>query len=288
VKRLAAALGLVVALVPATSAGANRNLPVAKGKTKTYVSCGSRGAHADAFCIAGAHPVAVLRARDRSRVAYRVCTRKRGAKKHCADRRSHGAGEPSRTRFDVDGPGIYKIAWFARGHSVDRDKLVVRDRSVISVGDSLGEGTRPYLPKALPDWSVSQSVSISRHAPDGLSILRKRSGLPSVIVFALGTNDDPGSSGSFRNTLQSVLALAGHTRCVVVPNIVRPPVGGSSYSGYNDAIHDLDRSAPNFREVDWAGLVARNHAWLANDGVHVNATGYQARAKLIARQVERC
>jgi lysophospholipase L1-like esterase len=51
---------------------------------------------------------------------------------------------------------------------------------------------------------------------------------------------------------------------------------------------DLAKHNRNLRIVDWTGLVARNRGWLAGDGVHVNATGYQARAHAIARQVEKC
>ncbi len=107
-------------------------------------------------------------------------------------------------------------------------------------------------------------------------------------MFALGTNDGPGAVSSFGNSIESVLGLAGQTRCVVVPNIVRPPVGGASYAGYNRVIAAAARHNKNFREVDWAGLVSRNRGWLAGDGVHVNATGYRTRARAIAKQVERC
>ncbi len=165
---------------------------------------------------------------------------------------------------------------------------MVRDRTVFAVGDSLGEGTRPYLPRALPHWRVDQSVSISRHAPEGVSILRNRGNLPSVIVFALGTNDSPGAASTFRSAIASALAIAGDSRCVVVPTIVRPPVGGISYAGYNNAIADLARSHENLRVVDWAGLVSANRGWLADDGVRVDATGYSARARAIAKQVEHC
>jgi lysophospholipase L1-like esterase len=85
-----------------------------------------------------------------------------------------------------------------------------------------------------------------------------------------------------------VLEIAGSTRCVVVPNIVRPPVGGASYAGFNQALADLAKHHDNLRVVDWARLVSANRGWLAGDGVHVNATGYQARARAIAKQVERC
>jgi hypothetical protein len=156
------------------------------------------------------------------------------------------------------------------------------------IGDSLGEGTRPYLPGALPGWRVEQMVSISRFVGEGVSIMRNRGGLPGVVVFALGTNDDAHNVSTFRSSVEAAVGIAGETRCVVVPNIVRPPVGGASYSGFNQALADVARHHDSLRVVDWAGLVSRNRGWLAGDGVHVNATGYQARARAIAKQVERC
>jgi lysophospholipase L1-like esterase len=274
---------LVVACSAALTGGAS-----AGNHLRTFVSCGSKGKHADAFCFAGDHPVAVLRAFGQPRLAYKLCFRKAGDRQHCRDRRTDKPGERSRTYFDVDGPGKYKLAFFVGGKAVDRDKLVIRERSVFAVGDSLGEGTKPYLPGALPGWNVSQSVAVSRFLPDGVSIVRNRGSLPGAIVFALGTNDDPHNVSSFRGSVEAVLSAAGKTRCVVVPNIVRPPVGGASYSGFNQALADLAAHRDNLRVVDWAGLVSANRGWLAGDGVHVNATGYMARARAIATQVKRC
>lgn len=262
--------------------------PAAAKHFRAYASCGAKGKHADAFCFQGDHPTAVLRAFDKARVPYDLCFREAGERRHCRDRHTRKPGQPSRTRFDIDGPGKYNLAWFANGRAVGRQKLVVRERAVFAVGDSLGEGTKPYLPGALRGWKVSQSVAVSRFLPDGVSIIRSRGGLPGAIVFALGTNDDPHNVSGFRNAVEAVLGTAGRTRCVVVPNIVRPPVGGASYSGYNNALADLAKSHDNLRIVDWVKLVSRNRGWLASDGVHVNAFGYQARARAIANQVERC
>jgi MFS family permease len=253
-----------------------------------YPSCGAKGTHADAFCFRGDRPTAVFRAFGRARVSYRVCLRAPGERQRCRERRTGAPGGRSRTAFDVDGPGRYRLAWFEGGRAVDRDALVIRERSVFAVGDSLGEGTKPYLPGALDGWRVEQSVSVSRHAPQGVSILRRRSHLPSVVVFALGTNDDPRTVAAFADAIRSVIRLAGRTRCVVVPNIVRPPVGGVGYGGYNRVLAAAARHHANVRVVDWAALVARNRGWLADDGVHVNPSGYMARARAIAKQVERC
>lgn len=274
-----------LAVAAATAAGAGS--PAAK-PFSAYVSCGGEGKHGDRFCFQGDGLVAVYRAYGRREVAYRVCARERGARRRCADRRTNNPGQRSRTRLAPHGSGRYELAWFENGKAVDHDRLVVRQRSAFVVGDSLSEGTKPYLPRALPGWKVDQSVSISRHAPEGVAILRHRGGLPGAIIFALGTNDDPRSVSSFRSALAATLALARETRCVVVPNIVRPAVGGASYAAYNHVIADLARHHENFREVDWARLVSRNRGWLADDGAHVTAEGYQARARAIAKQVERC
>ena len=37
------------------------------------------------------------------------------------------------------------------------------ERSLLVDGDSLAEGTRPYVPRELPDWRVRQSTKVSRH-----------------------------------------------------------------------------------------------------------------------------
>lgn len=282
--------GAATATAPA-SAGKHEALTGAghgREHIAAYPACGSKGKHADRYCFAGDKPVAVFRSYGRGKVAYKLCFRKASKKQRCRGRRTRKPGQRSRTSFDVDGSGTYKLAWFVDGKAVDRARLVIRERTVFALGDSLGEGTRPYLPRALSRWKVEQSVSISRHAPEGVSILRNRGSLAPVIVFALGTNDSPAAVSSFRNAIASTLELAGETRCVVVPTIVRPPVGGTSYAGYNNAIADLARSHPSMRVVDWTGLVSSNRGWLAGDGVHVSASGYMARARAIAKQVEHC
>jgi hypothetical protein len=156
-------------------------------------------------------------------------------------------------------------------------------------GDSLAVGTRPYLPRALRRWGVTQSVSISRHAPEGASVLRAYGrGLPRVIHVSLGTNDDPRALSSFRSSIRAVMGVAGPRRCVVWANVVRPPVAGASYAGYNRVLAQESKGRENLRVVNWARLVRENPSWLAGDGVHVSATGYQARARRVAESVRRC
>jgi lysophospholipase L1-like esterase len=156
-------------------------------------------------------------------------------------------------------------------------------------GDSLAVGTKPYIPRELNGWKVTQSASVSRHAFEGADILRAYgSSLPRVIHVSLGTNDDPNQVGAFRAAIRDVMDVAGPHRCVVWTNIVRPAVAGASYAGFNRALAQESRPRENLRVVNWVRMVRENPQWVVGDGVHVNVDGYQARAKAIAQSVRRC
>jgi hypothetical protein len=162
-------------------------------------------------------------------------------------------------------------------------------RRLLVNGDSLAVGTQPYLPRELSRWRVVQSAAISRHAPEGAAVMRSYGRfLPRVIHVSLGTNDDPRAVSSFRASIRAVMDVAGPRRCVVWTNIVRPPVAGASYAGYNRALAEESRSRDNLDVVNWARMVRENPQWLGKDGVHVSAGGYQARAHAVARAVRRC
>ena len=155
-------------------------------------------------------------------------------------------------------------------------------------GDSLAVGTAPYLPAALPGWRFKTSAAVSRHASEGARILRRRPRLARYIAVSLGTNDDPRFTAGFRDAVRDVMAAAGKRRCVVWANIVRPPVAGTSYAGYNRVLREERDKRSNLKIVNWKAMVARHPEWLAADGVHVNAAGYRARARGYARALRRC
>jgi lysophospholipase L1-like esterase len=156
-------------------------------------------------------------------------------------------------------------------------------------GDSLAVGTKPYIPKELDGWKVTQSASVSRHANQGADVMRSYGhSLPRVIHVSLGTNDDPNDVDGFRSAIRDVMRVAGSHRCVVWTNIVRPPAAGASYAGYNRALGQEARRRDNLRVVNWVRMVREHPEWLVGDGVHVNADGYKARAKAVARSVRRC
>jgi len=163
------------------------------------------------------------------------------------------------------------------------------ERSLLVVGDSLAEGTRPYIPTELPGWRVRQSTKVSRHASDGDDVMRRYGDrLPRVIHASLGTNDDPRDVDGFRAAIGTVMRVAGADRCVVWANIVRPPYAGVSYRGYNRALADEDARHDNLLVLNWKRMLHRHPEWLADDGVHVSADGYAARARATARLVRRC
>ena len=163
------------------------------------------------------------------------------------------------------------------------------ERRLFVVGDSLAEGTRPYIPKELPDWRVRQSTKVSRHASDGDDVLRRYGGsLAGVVHVSLGTNDDPRQTAAFRDAVTDVMDVAGGGRCVVWANIVRPAFRGVSYRGYNRVLADEDERRDNLLVLNWVRMVRRHPGWLARDGVHVSAAGYAARAAAVARLVLRC
>ena len=163
------------------------------------------------------------------------------------------------------------------------------ERSLLVNGDSLAEGTRPYVPGELPGWRVRQSTKVSRHAAEGDDVMRRywRS-LPRVVHVSLGTNDDPSQTAAFRAAVGDVMDVAGEERCVVWANIVRPPYGGVSYRDYNRVLGREDERRDNLLVLNWVRMVRRHPEWLAYDGVHVAAAGYRARARAVARVVRRC
>jgi hypothetical protein len=162
-------------------------------------------------------------------------------------------------------------------------------RSLLVTGDSLAVGVRAYLPRELGDWRVSQASEVGRHTREGVEVLRAYGRrLPRVIHVSLGTNDDPRRVADFGAAIRETMGLAGERRCVVWTNIVRPPVKGRSYAGYNRALARESQARTNLLVVDWARMVRENPGWLGGDGVHGSAQGYRARAKEVASAVRRC
>jgi lysophospholipase L1-like esterase len=161
-------------------------------------------------------------------------------------------------------------------------------QSLFVSGDSLAVGARPYMPGALPGWKIRTFAAVGRHTTEGTRVLRARPTLPRFLAVSLGTNDDPRDTSAFRDAIEQHMAIAGEGRCVAWANIVRPPVAGTTYAGYNRALREASTEHDNLEIVDWRRLVRRHPGRLSADGVHASAAGYEARARAYARALRRC
>lgn len=158
---------------------------------------------------------------------------------------------------------------------------------VLLLGDSLGEGTAPYLERLLAGRPFSANDIVGGSLYSGINDLRRAgSNLPPILVLSLGTNDAP-TPASFGALVNETLSIAG-SRCVVWPDIVRPPSGGFNWDEANAVLASAAASHPSLHVVAWSALVRAHPQWLASDGVHVDAAGYLARAEAIAQAVASC
>ena len=124
--------------------------------------------------------------------------------------------------------------------------------SVLYVGDSLGVGTvavparaarrrrargrREDRPRrAAPASTCSRSLIAPEH---------------DVVVFDLGTNDDPAAPEPLAADLERRGEIAGD-RCLVVATLNRPPLNGVPVDGLNRAVTSFAARDPNVALVDW-------------------------------------
>jgi hypothetical protein len=249
------------------------------------VTCTPKSKRPAKVCSLAGDPRAIFRAFEESGVRYRVCVRKPHTRRNCRARVTGPRGRRSRAAIRLTHPGRYTVTWLVRGRRIKRRNFRARAPRVFVNGDSLAVGTRPYLPRALPDWPVRQSASISRQAGDGAAVLRAQGpNLARVLVISLGTNGSAGATAYFRDAVRAVMHVAGPERCVVWANIVRP----GAYERLNAILARENRNRRNLLVFDWVRMARAHPEWFGSDGVHPTATGYRARARGIAEQVRAC
>lgn len=159
--------------------------------------------------------------------------------------------------------------------------------SVLYVGDSLGVGTTPHLPGQLGGLGLEVDAEVGRPSSVGLEVLQSRiSAEHEVVVFDLGTNDDPAAPDALAANLAQARQLAGD-RCLVIATLNRPPLNGVSVDGLNRAITAFARSDPATELVDWHRQ-ATSDPGLLSDGIHSGPEGYAVRAQLFADAIGAC
>jgi hypothetical protein len=159
--------------------------------------------------------------------------------------------------------------------------------AVLYVGDSLGVGTSPYLRSALDGERLDVDAEIGRPSAPGVNILQGLIGPQyDVVVFDLGTNDDPAAPGALAADLARARQIAGD-RCLVVATLNRPPLNGVPVDGLNKAVESFAARDPNVSLVDWHAAAAADPG-LLTDGIHPDADGYSLRARLFADAIDSC
>lgn len=164
-------------------------------------------------------------------------------------------------------------------------------RRVLVVGDSLcdAEMARKPLADALANagWQATIDCSTGRPLADiqagtgGVQVLTARqSESYDMYVIALGTNDaQSDNSMAFASNIDRALALTG-TKPVLWVNIATKQEFAPKY---NQAITAAAGRHPTLTVGDFNATL--NPAWSAQDGIHLNGDGYQARGTFITAQL---
>jgi lysophospholipase L1-like esterase len=166
-------------------------------------------------------------------------------------------------------------------------------RTVIMIGDSLAQGTEPYLAGQLGGWSVATDARRGRPLAEGMQVLARTQvpAGPLILAFSLFTNDAPTNVAALESAVRTSVQRTGSRGCAVWATIVRPPVGGVSYAAANAKLGQL-AGDPQLRGrlliVPWAAAVASNPSLVGKDGVHSTSAGYQERARLYAATARTC
>ncbi len=160
--------------------------------------------------------------------------------------------------------------------------------SVVYVGDSLGVGTGPYLEDELAGLAINNDSDIGRPSGVGVAILESLiAASDEVVVFDLGTNDDPSNPGALAANLAAARSIAG-SRCMVIATLNRPPLNGVPVDGLNSAVTSFARADGNVSLVDWHARAEADPSLLIDDGVHPSPEGYALRARLFAHAITSC
>jgi lysophospholipase L1-like esterase len=160
-------------------------------------------------------------------------------------------------------------------------------QSVLVIGDSLEQGSGPYLRESLPGAAFEIDAEPGRTSGHGAIALGERLRPEhDAVVFPLGTNDSAANPGGLAASLATAARLAGG-RCLVVATLARPPQRGVSVAGLNRVVEEFAAES-GAQVMDWAAVVAALPGLLTPDRVHATGEGYQLRAGLLAEAVQAC
>lgn len=158
----------------------------------------------------------------------------------------------------------------------NRDKGTCSANPII-IGDSILEGAKPAVEKALPNAIVDSKVSRQLGtAADILNSYNNPGDDQRPVVIALGTNGPMGSTQIWQPVLQ---ALHGRSLYVVSERVPR-----YWQDANNQVLRDLVKQNPGtVGLIDWQAYSQGHSEWFWDDGTHVNpATGAPEYAKMMS------
>jgi len=156
-------------------------------------------------------------------------------------------------------------------------------RAVFLLGDSVMLGSKAAAASQFADWQLTFDAAVNRSTLAGAQIAAARRGeMRDFVVVQLGHNDG-GSPSQFAQRVDAVMkALEG------VPYVVWLTIHEvrSYYKTDNDLLRQAATRYPNMRIADWNAVANATPNGMASDGLHLNATGAAAMAKLIDDTIE--
>lgn len=145
---------------------------------------------------------------------------------------------------------------------------------ITMVGDSVTEGAKPYLIKALPNAWIDGKVSrqIFHGAEDyQKDMAEKHPG--SVVIYELGTNGPPRDE----SVLQNMVNITGGKPVYFVTTRVPQPWQDET----NAKLRAFASKRKNVGIIDWNGTSAGHSEFLTDDGIHLTPIGGPQYARMI-------
>ncbi len=151
--------------------------------------------------------------------------------------------------------------------------------TVTIIGDSILAGSMTAVDDAL-DNPLTIDATVSRqfgHAAEVANSLVADDALGDIVIIHLGTN------GAFSDeTFDEVMASVASAKRVVVLTTAVP----RRWEGrVNEAIHSGAQRWPNVEVLDWETIAKEHDEWFKDDRVHLNRTGQEEYAQLLASVV---
>ncbi len=159
------------------------------------------------------------------------------------------------------------------------------DNRVFMVGDSVLQGSGPYVPDLLPDWAVISDTRVGRFLGEAIRVVKKRAkkDLGEIAVLNLGNNygQDPVAFAADVDTMMGLLVGVEHVIWV----------NAGEFEPAQEEVNQVLRAAveryPNLTLIDWNGYWDGNPKLTVSDDLHLTPAGNEAYAGLIADAVAR-